>query len=205
MPTMDDVARRERLFADDRVARLPRFRVDQEGDARPHPRRSPRRSAITTTRRPRASPRSGSRAFGIILPTLQDSIYLPFVEGAREVFERERRRLPPADASTMPAGASRTPSARSCRSGSRRSCCRRSATRRRPEGCCESLPIPLIEVGNLPKRPIHFAVGHSDFDAGYLATRRLIESGRRQIAIICGHVARHLERPRPARTAIARR
>ena len=33
-----------------------------------------------------------------------------------------------------------------------------------------SLPIPLIEVGNLPKRPIHFAVGHSDFDAGYMAT-----------------------------------
>src|SRR5262245_38962209 len=28
-----------------------------------------------------------SRAFGIILPTLQDSIYLPFVAGARDVFE----------------------------------------------------------------------------------------------------------------------
>ena len=51
----------------------------------------------------------------------------------------------------------------------------------------ESLPIPLIEVGNLPKKPIHFAVGHSDFEAGYLATKRLIEIGRRNIAIICGH------------------
>ena len=49
-----------------------------------------------------------------------------------------------------------------------------------------SLPIPLIEVGNLPKKPIDFAVGHSDFEAGYLATRRLIEIGRRKIAIICG-------------------
>ena len=28
------------------------------------------------------------------------------------------------------------------------------------------LPIPLIEVGNLPKKPIDFAVGHSDFEAG---------------------------------------
>ena len=57
------------------------------------------------------------------------------------------------------------------------------------EGLLQSLPIPLIEVGNLPKRPIHFAVGRSDFDAGYLATRRLIEGGRRQeIAIICGRV-----------------
>ena len=56
------------------------------------------------------------------------------------------------------------------------------------EGLLKSLPIPLIEVGNLPKRPIHFAVGHSDFEAGYLATRRLIDGGRRRIAIICGHV-----------------
>ena len=34
-----------------------------------------------------------SRAFGIILPTLQDLIYLPFVAGAREVFEEKRRRV----------------------------------------------------------------------------------------------------------------
>ena len=32
-----------------------------------------------------------SRAFGIILPTLQDSIYVPFVEGARRVFESHRQ------------------------------------------------------------------------------------------------------------------
>ena len=51
-----------------------------------------------------------------------------------------------------------------------------------------AIPIPIIEVGNLPRRPIHFAVGHSDFEAGYMATRRLIETGRRRIAIICGHV-----------------
>ena len=37
MPTMNDVARRQRLFADDRVARLSRFRVDHEGDARTDP------------------------------------------------------------------------------------------------------------------------------------------------------------------------
>ena len=46
----------------------------------------------------------------------------------------------------------------------------------------------MIEVGNLPKKPIDFAVGHSDFEAGYLATKRLIETGRRRIAIICGYV-----------------
>src|SRR5258707_1277105 len=63
------------------------------------------------------------------------------------------------------------------------------------ERILKSLPIPLIEVGNLPKQPIHFAVGHSDFDAGYLATRRLIDGGRRRIAIICGYV-RHTSNAR---------
>ena len=52
-----------------------------------------------------------------------------------------------------------------------------------------SIPIPIIEVGNLPRQPIHFAVGHSDLEAGYLATKHLIETGRRRLAIICGHVA----------------
>jgi DNA-binding LacI/PurR family transcriptional regulator len=61
--------------------------------------------------------------------------------------------------------------------------------RRETRTLLRNLPVPLIEVGNLPKRPIHFAVGYSDFDAGYLATKRLIEAGRRSIGIICGRVA----------------
>jgi DNA-binding LacI/PurR family transcriptional regulator len=52
----------------------------------------------------------------------------------------------------------------------------------------DSVPVPLIEVGNLPRRPLHYAVGHSDYDSGYVATRRLIEIGRRRITIICGEL-----------------
>lgn len=128
-----------------------------------------------------------SRAFGIILPTLQDSIYLPFVAGARAVFERER-----ADyvLQTIDYARGRESDVIASLLSHRvqaillPSIGHTSET----EGLLKSLPIPLIEVGNLPKRPIHFAVGHSDFDAGYRATQRLTAGGRRRIAIICGRV-----------------
>ncbi len=127
-----------------------------------------------------------SRAFGIILPTLQDLIYLPFVELARRVFESHR-----ADYILQTIDYAR----------GRESYAIRSLLSQRVQAIMlpsightartrsflERLPIPLIEVGNLPKKPIDFAVGHSDFDAGYMATRRLIEIGRRKIAIICGY------------------
>ncbi len=129
-----------------------------------------------------------SRAFGIILPTLQDSIYLPFVAGAREVFEENgadyllqsidyaRRREPQA---IGPLASERVRAILLPSIGHTRE----------TEKLLRSIPIPIIEVGNLPRRPIHFAVGHSDFEAGYLATRHLIETGRRRLSIICGRVA----------------
>jgi LacI family transcriptional regulator, gluconate utilization system Gnt-I transcriptional repressor len=127
-----------------------------------------------------------SRAFGIILPTLQDSIYLPFVEAARRVFESYG-----ADYILQTIDYSRGRESYAIRSLlSQRvsvimlpSIGHTAGTR----SFLETLPIPLIEVGNLPKKPIDFAVGHSDFEAGYMATRRLIEIGRRKIAIICGY------------------
>jgi len=128
-----------------------------------------------------------SRAFGIILPTLQDSIYLPFVAGAREVFEGNgaeyllqsidyaRWREPHAIAPLVShrVRAILLPSI---------------GHTRETRSLLSSIPIPIIEAGNLPRRPIHFAVGHSDLEAGYLATKHLIEIGRRRLAIICGHV-----------------
>ena len=128
-----------------------------------------------------------SRAFGIILPTLQDSIYLPFVEAARRVFESSPRRLHPADdrLRARPGAVCDRFAPFAARAGDHASLDRPHARRR--GRFLETLPIPLIEVGNLPKKPIDFAVGHSDFEAGYLATRRLIEIGRRKIAIICGY------------------
>jgi LacI family gluconate utilization system Gnt-I transcriptional repressor len=127
-----------------------------------------------------------SRAFGIILPTLQDSIYLPFVEAARRVFENHR-----ADyiLQTIDYARGREPYAVSSLLSQRvqvimlPSIGHTADTRK----FLETLPIPLIEVGNLPRKPIDFAVGHSDSEAGYLATRRLLDIGRRRIAIICGY------------------
>lgn len=135
-----------------------------------------------------------SRAFGIILPTLQDSIYLPFVDGARQVFERDR-----ADyvLQTIDYARGRESHVIGSLLSHRVQAILLPSIGHTPEteGMLKSLPIPLIEVGNLPRRPIHFAVGHSDFDAGYLATRRLIDGGRRSIAIMCGYV-RHTSNAR---------
>ena len=186
MPTMDDVAR-ETGYSQMTVSRA---------FVKPSPIRKETREKIleaaarlgyfhNKAASTLASPRS--RAFGIILPTLQDSIYLPFVAGAREVFEENgadyllqsidyaRRREPHAIAPLVSqrVRAILLPSIGHTRETHR---------------LLSSIPIPVIEVGNLPKRPIHFAVGHSDFEGGYLATRHLIETGRRHIAIICGHV-----------------
>jgi LacI family gluconate utilization system Gnt-I transcriptional repressor len=126
-----------------------------------------------------------TRAFGIVLPTLQDSIYLPFVEAARRVFEQHNYDFA---LQTIDYAQGRESHAISSLLSLRvqaillPSIGHTAQTRRMLQG----VPIPLIEVGNLPKDPIDFAVGHSDFEAGYLATRRLIAGGRKRIGIICG-------------------
>ena len=131
----------------------------------------------------------GSRAFGIILPTLQDSIYMPLVEGARHVFQGYH-----ADYVLQAIDYAR----------GRESFAIRSLLSQRVQAILFpsightpdtrrlliASPIPLIEVGNLPRKPLKFAVGHSDFEAGHVATKRLIDIGRRKIAIICGYVRR---------------
>lgn len=126
-----------------------------------------------------------TQTFGIVLPTLQDSIYVPFVDAARRVFESQgfdhllqtidytRGREVHAITSLL---------SQRVRAILLPSIGHTSETRK----LLQTLPIPLIEVGNLPSHPIHFAVGHSDSDAGYLATRRLLDTGRRCIGIICG-------------------
>ena len=187
MPTMDDVARAtgfsqmtvSRAFLDSSPIRKETREKILEAAARLGYFHNKAASTL-------ASPRS--RAFGIILPTLQDSIYLPFVAGAREVFEHygadyllqsidyARKREPHAIGPLVSqrVRAILLPSIGHTRETQR---------------LLSSIPIPIIEVGNLPKRPIHFAAGHSDFEAGHLATQHLIDTGRRHLAIICGYVA----------------
>jgi LacI family gluconate utilization system Gnt-I transcriptional repressor len=126
-----------------------------------------------------------SRAFGIILPTLQDSIYLPLVEGARQVFERDGSEFL---LQTIDYERSREPAALAALLSQRvRAILLPSIGHtRKTLRLLKTLPVPFIELGNLPRRPLHYAVGHSDHEAGYVAARRLIDTGRRRIAIICG-------------------
>jgi LacI family gluconate utilization system Gnt-I transcriptional repressor len=185
IPTMDDVARVSG-FSQMTVSRafLESASIRQETRERIHQVAAEMGYFQNKAASSLASKRS--RAFGIILPTLQDSIYLSFVEAARRVFEKHRFDFV---LHTIDYAKGRESHAIGSLLSLRvhaillPSIGHAAETRR----LLESLPIPLIEVGNLPKKPIDFAVGHSDFEAGYLATKRLIEIGRRKIAIICGY------------------
>jgi DNA-binding LacI/PurR family transcriptional regulator len=128
-----------------------------------------------------------TRAFGVVVATLQDSVYLPLIDAVRSVFEKAH-----ADfvLQTINYDKKREPQAIAALLAQRVQAILLPSVGHTPETAelIRSLPVPPIEVGNLARRPIHFAVGHSDFEAGYVATRRLIARGRRRIAIICGHV-----------------
>jgi LacI family gluconate utilization system Gnt-I transcriptional repressor len=185
MPTMDDVARASG-FSQMTVSRAFGGSASIKKETRDRILSAAAELGYYPNRAASSLASQRTRTFGIVLPTLQDSIYLPFVEGAGRVFEanncdyllqsidyaigRESHAITAllshrVQAILLPS-IGHTP-----------------ATRR----FLGTIPIPLIEVGNLPRRPLDFAVGHSDFEAGYLATRRLIEGGRRRIAIICGN------------------
>ena len=187
MPTMDDVARASG-FSQMTVSRA----FDSSAPIRQETRDRILEAAAAIGYFPNRAASSlasqRTRTFGIILPTLQDSIYLPFVEGAGQVFEAHRSDylLQSIDyAKGRESHAISALLAHRVEAILLPSIGHTVATGR----FLRSIPIPLIEVGNLPKRPLEFAVGHSDYDAGYLATRRLIEGGRRKIAIICGEFA----------------
>lgn len=184
MPTMDDVAR---------ASGFSQMTVSRAFDSAAPIRRETRERILEVAAAigyfpNRAASNLASqrtRTFGIILPTLQDSIYLPFVEGAGRVFEAHRcdyllQSIDYTKGREMHAISSLL--AHRVEAILLPSIGHTVATGR----FLRSLPIPLIEVGNLPAKPLKLAVGHSDHEAGYLATRRLIEAGRRRIAIICG-------------------
>jgi LacI family gluconate utilization system Gnt-I transcriptional repressor len=126
-----------------------------------------------------------TRAFGIILPTLQDSIYVPFVDAARRVFEDQGfdHLLQTIDYTR-----GREMHAIGSLLSQRVRAILLPSIGHTPETqkLLQTLPIPMIEIGNIPSHPIHYVVGHSDADAGYLATRKLLGAGRRNIGIICG-------------------
>lgn len=187
MPTMDDVARASG-FSQMTVSRAFLESASIKTETRERIMRAAAEIGYYHNKAASSLASQRTRAFGIILPTLQDSIYLPFVEAARRVFESQRVDYV---LQTIDYARGRESHAISALLSQRvqvillPSIGHTAHTRK----LLKSLPIPLIEVGNLPKKPVHFAVGHSDFEAGYVATKRLIATGRRKIAIICGHVS----------------
>jgi LacI family gluconate utilization system Gnt-I transcriptional repressor len=143
------------------------------------------------------------RAFGIILPTCRTrSIFRSSQAPVR--FSRRTARTICCRASTMPQARSQAIGplvSQRVRAILLPSIGHTSETAR----LLRAIPIPIIEVGNLPKRPIHFAVGHSDFEAGYMATRRLIETGRTAHRHHLRPCRPDLQCPRPAGRVFARR
>jgi DNA-binding LacI/PurR family transcriptional regulator len=128
-----------------------------------------------------------SRSIGIILPTLQDSIYVPALKAAGAVLEEagydyvlqtiayQRAREPAALRALLArrVRAMLTPSI-----GHSEAAC----------ALLRSLPVPHVEFGSRSPDNIGACVGHSDHEAGLVATRRLIAAGRRRIGLICGPV-----------------
>ena len=193
----DDGRRRaaQRLFADDRFAGLSRFRADPGGDARPDPeggrgdRLLPQQGGLE----PRVAPLRGPSASSC--RRCRTPIYLPFVEGARQVFERDR-----ADyvLQTIDYARGREAHGIGALLSQRVQAILLPSIGHTPETEAAEVAADPSDRGRQPaetadpfrRRPFRFRCrlsGHA----------RLIDSGRRRIAIICGYVA-HVERPRPA-------
>src|SRR5258706_13125786 len=89
MPTMDDVAR-ESGFSQMTVSRAFLESASIKKETRERILKVAEEIGYYPNKAASYLASQRSRAFGIILPTLQDSIYLPFVEAARRVFESFR-------------------------------------------------------------------------------------------------------------------
>ena len=124
----------ERLFADDRFARLSGFLADQEGDARQDPegRRRDRLLSQQGGLEPRLAAARGPSASFCRRCRIRSTC-----PSSRAPARCSRATAPTTSCrpSTMPAGASRTPSAPLLSQRVRRSCSPRSGTRRRPKDC----------------------------------------------------------------------
>ncbi len=129
---------------------------------------------------------SRTRAIGVVVPTLWDSIFAPTVEGISRVLWRHQfefilgtssyelrdeaalvttflhRRI---DGLILPAIGHSGPT----------------------RGLLEKSRIPVVEVGNLPDAPIGSVVGFSNERAAYAAAEHLIAAGRRRLAYVGGH------------------
>src|SRR5260221_8202398 len=89
MPTMDDVARVSG-FSQMTVSRAFLESASIKKETRERILRAAAEIGYYHNKAASSLASQRSHAFGIILPTLQDSIYLPFVESARRVFESHR-------------------------------------------------------------------------------------------------------------------
>lgn len=127
-----------------------------------------------------------SRAIGVVIPTLLDSIFASQIEGIARVLRRRQfefilgssgyeqddesqiiqtflhRRV---DGLILPA----------------------IGHNRQTRTLIEKSRLPVVEIGNLPHAPIGSVVGFSNENAAYAAAEHLIASGRRRLAYVGGH------------------
>lgn len=68
--------------------------------------------------------------------------------------------------------------------------------------------IPVVETGDLPKRPLDMVVSYSNFEAGKAMTNHLLDKGYRRIAFVSASIReneRHFHRLRGYRAALRAR
>lgn len=126
-----------------------------------------------------------NRSIGIIVPTLQDSIYASMLEKVGAVLGESGYGYVLQSVSYH---REREPAALRALIAQRVRAMMIPAIGHSDESraIIAQMPIPYVEFGSHGPDNIGVCVGHSDYEAGLEATRRLIAAGRRRIAIICG-------------------
>ncbi|SDI68568.1 LacI family DNA-binding transcriptional regulator [Salipiger marinus] len=124
-----------------------------------------------------------SRIVGALVSTLEESVFATTLRGLSEGLAEGGLQLllsatqydPETEAALIPTLLGRRPEALVLTSD-----------RHTPDAraLLERAALPVLELWDLPERPVHVAVGFSNRAAGSAMTRHLIDTGRRRIAFV---------------------
>lgn len=124
-----------------------------------------------------------SRIVGALVETLEASVFASTVQGLTEGLAEGGLQLllsateydPDTEAALIPTHLGRRPEALVLTGAHHTDTARR---------LLERAGIPVLELWELPRRPIHAAVGFSNREAGAAITRHLVDTGRRRIGFL---------------------
>ncbi|WP_417720905.1 LacI family DNA-binding transcriptional regulator [Salipiger sp.] len=124
-----------------------------------------------------------SRIVGALIETLEASVFASTVQGLTEGLAEGGLQLllsatqydPETEAALIPTHLGRRPEALVLTSALHTA---------RARGLLERAGIPVLELWELPDRPVHAAVGFSNRAAGAAITRHLIDTGRTRVGFI---------------------